>query len=179
MKKVLLALACLALPLFMFTSCDDDEDILGDLTGNVTMTIGSTNQSFTGAAAYQNDGKTIIATTDGSEAFTLTLDGTTAKKYVLGFAESLNPVEILASGLNTSNFSSTLTYVPKNSSDTYEVIAGSCTVSSVSSTYIKGTFTGYAVKVADLSNLSTDILTGATKISGSFTGVLTNSFLSK
>ena len=182
MKKLFFALACLALPL-VFTSCDDDstvKEIVSDLTGSIKMTIGSQSQTFSVAPAYQTDGKTIIASSTGSQHIAITLDGTTAKAYTLGFMSDLNITSILAGGLPTSNMSSTLTYSPGGTSDIYEVVAGTCTVSSYSSSKISGSFSGYAVKLSDLEGgLSLSILTNAVKISGTFTAPLTNSLVSK
>lgn len=184
MKKLFFVLACAVLP-FAFSSCDKDEaeDVISSVTGKMEITINGQSHSYPGCGSYQKSGKTYIATTGGKNLVAMQLDGTAAKKYVLGVVEdfSLNGLaSLIGNGFEVSNFSSYLTFVPfDNKNETYVTVAGSCTVTSATSTDIKGTFSGYAVKVSDLQNgISASLLTNATPVSGTFSAKESSSIAS-
>jgi hypothetical protein len=182
MKKIIFVLICCLAPM-TFWSCDDStdgilSDVISDVTGGIKITLGGTSYSMTAAGFYTSGGKTYVASTTGSNSVAIMLNGTTAKTYTLGFGTSL---EGIITG-STSDMSSTLAFVPSTdaSSDSYIVVAGTCTVSSMTSSKIAGTFSGYAIKSSELSSgVSLSTLTNLKTVSGSFTAISTSSIASK
>jgi hypothetical protein len=173
MKKLAFLLLCCIIPM-SFWSCDSDDAALFDeLTGGVQLVLNGTTHTFTGAAFTTTNGKTIVAATTTSESVQIALSGTpTAKTYTLGFANDISVTTILTGSLNSME--NTITFIPytSTSTDSYIVVAGTCTLTSVSSNKIKGTFSGYAIKSSDLqSGISLSSLTNLKTISGSFTAI--------
>ena len=182
MKKLLFALVCVALP-FVFASCDGDDSPLDTLTGKMTMVINGTSHSYTGVGSYQKDGKTYIATTDGSNAVMIQLNGTKTGAYTLGVTNvtDLNDwTKIVTGGLDFGKFENVMTFVPfNNTNETYIVIAGECNLTTSSSLQVSGTFKGKAIQYKDISNLDASsvikLITDGTDISGTFTAMETSS----
>lgn len=174
MKKLLIGLM-ISVACFGFMGCLENEDLLGILAGETVgrldLTIDGSTHSFTGTGFYTAGGKTYIAATKGSESVLIVLDGTSSRTYTLGFMNTLNIEEILRGGFGGfGSMSSTLVYIPvgTNREEGFAVLAGTCTISEASSSYIVGTFRGSAIRKSDLSNISSAILSGQKQISGSF-----------
>lgn len=184
MKRLFLALVCCALP-FAFVGCDDDDDdILDPLTGTMSLTIDGSAHSYKGVGAYTQNGKTYIATMTSDNAVAIQLSGTKTGSYTLGVLNSGASITSIATalisgGLSFSNFENVMTYIPfSNTSQTYIVIAGNCTLTSVGDR-IEGTFEGTAIQRSDMNDLSLETLislitSGKNEISGSFTAIKTN-----
>ena len=185
MKKLLFALVCVALP-FMFTSCDNDETPLDSLTGKMTMVINGVSHSYIGVGSYQHDGKTYIATMDGSNAVAIQLNGTKAGAYTLGVTNVTDLsdwTKIITGGLDFGKFENVMTFVPfNNTNETYIVIAGECNLTTSSSLKVSGTFKGKAIQYKDISNLDASsiikLITEGTDISGTFTAMEASSIAS-
>ena len=185
MKKLLLSLACLALP-FMFISCDEDDNPITELTGKMEMVINGTSHSFTGVASYQQDGKTYVATTDGKNAVAIQLNGTKSGAYTLGVTNVTDLsdwTKLITGGLDFGKFENVMTFVPFDNKDQmYIVVAGECNVT-ISSAKVTGTFKGKAILYEDLSGLDASsiikLITAGDDISGTFTAIESSSIISQ
>lgn len=172
MKKLFLLFALAVAPL-MFWSCDDNE-LTDELTGTVKFTLDGQSFHYTGAAMTNAAGKCVVATGNAQGAVTITLENSEVGTYNLGVGQSLDAVtSFISGGLNYENLTNTVVFYPFGSDNKYIIIGGTCNVTSSSSTKVKGTFSGVAVPVSEISSLGANallsILTGSANMVGEFT----------
>lgn len=181
MKKVLLVLAICAAP-FLFSSCEfeDDSGILGSFIGNMKVTVDGVQHNFDGVAYYEESEYSGIACTkmdSTHESVAIVLRGKGVGEYTLGFAKSMNPLDLINANFSNIDEMSTVAYMPSSDAyaDSYITVAGTCNITSVTDSKVVGNFTGYAVKVSDLQSISLSILQNAKTISGTFSATNGNS----
>ncbi|MCH3924601.1 MAG: hypothetical protein LKE30_06770 [Bacteroidales bacterium] len=169
MKKILFILVCCLAPM-TFYSCDDEDtalagEIAGEVLGGMNLTFQGTTYNLPAATFYTTSTNTYIGATSGSNTVAIMLDGKTAKTYKLGFASSFEG--LFTGGL--SSMSNYLTFVnTSDATDPYVVVMGTCTISSITSEQVTGSFSGKTLKLSQISNLSyssiVNLLTSANQI---------------
>lgn len=172
MKKLFLLLALAVAP-FMFWSCDDN-DLTDELTGTIKFTLENQAFHYTGAVMTERAGKCIVATGSSEGAVTITLEGSAVGTYRLGVGQSMDAItNFISGGLNYEDLSNTVVFYPFGGDEKYMIVGGTCNVTSSSSTKVKGTFSGVAISINNLSSLNAtslwSIITGDANMVGEFT----------
>ncbi|MBQ9253894.1 MAG: hypothetical protein IJ180_05400 [Bacteroidales bacterium] len=169
MKKLFLALVLVATS-FMFWSCEDDT--VDSLTGSVKFNLKGTAYNYTGAVSKNVGSKFIITTGSAQGAVAISLENSTAGTYKLGIGNSLtDAAAFISSGLNYEALTNTILFYPFKGGEKYMILGGTCTITS-SGNQVKGTFSGVAVSLSELSNIDASallsIVTGSSNVTGEF-----------
>lgn len=174
MKKLFLLLAIAMAP-FMFWSCDDDdvEELTSELTGYVRFTLDGQSYDYTGAISTTTGGKFVITTGSTQGAVTLSLENSQVGSHQLGLGSDVSAIaSFISNGFSYENLSNTLVFYPFGGDEKYIILGGTCTITSATSNKIKGTFSGIAKPLNELTSFDAttllSLITGSANITGSF-----------
>lgn len=174
MKKLFLLLAIAMAP-FMFWSCDKDdvESLTGELTGYVKFTLDGQSYDYNGAVSTTTGGKFVITTGSTQGAVTLSLENSQVGSHQLGLGNDISAIaSFIGNGFSYDNLSNTLVFYPFGSDEKYIIIGGTCNITSATSTKVKGTFSGIAKPLDELTSFDAttllSLITGSANITGSF-----------
>lgn len=169
MRKLMLALVCLALP-FAFWSCEDTEELIGA----IDIKIEDESHDIPNAFFTELSGVTTIAGTNIKESVAVAFKGSSEKTYTLGLGK--DALSAAANIMNIGSMENTLVYIPSSGvkDDGITAVCGTLKITEYTSTKVEGEFSGYGVKSSiitsgnvDWSNLQSNLQ----EISGTFTAV--------
>jgi hypothetical protein len=183
MKRIMFLLVTLT-PLF-FCSCSSDnvEGALDNTVGSMNLKINGVSHSASTAWFYTKDSSTYITTASGISWEKMAVKGISANTivikvygtvsagtYVLGLGKDVTAALANISEATSILSKNCLLYYPSaNTDEAFCSIYGILTISSASSTTLKGSLSGAGITYGSIGNLSSLLTSGLESFSGSFT----------